>query len=142
MPAEILSVCMEQKVILLTKILDLSKQIEVKCKQETVLLEDLPEKRMCLLKRIEKCDALVKNALSELPLNEKERLSLIMAAKTDGFELSGGEKLLAGLAKRSISLSSEIVRLNNNSIRTLSRARESLLKSGNLRNKFNPAKAY
>ena len=49
--------CLDQKVILLTQIWDLTKQIELRCMQDDIQLDDFLEQRGMFIARINKCNA-------------------------------------------------------------------------------------
>ncbi|GEM_PF-909273 len=118
--------CMEQKVILLTKILDLTKQIEVRCKQNEILIDELLQMRKGYLSRVEKCNFLIDKILAEAQSDETDRLSELLAAKVGEHGCSDDELTLLRCAKRSKELSHAIIRINKNAQNRLNAGYETL----------------
>lgn len=92
-------VCLEQKEILLTKIMDLTKQIEVRCRQEHVVLEDLFEQREMFMKRVDKCDHLIAGQLREQSPEYRTRLQTLLLAKEGAAARSDEERKILRLAE-------------------------------------------
>lgn len=74
---EIMS-CLEQKVILLTHILNLTKQIEVRCSESEVDLENLLEQREGFMQRFGKCDDLIRSLVAQLPVDQQKTAQQIL----------------------------------------------------------------
>lgn len=70
--------CLEQKVILMTQILNITKQIEVQCKQPEVNLENLLDTRGDLMERTKKCDHFIRVLAQQLDDDQKERIQQIL----------------------------------------------------------------
>ena len=96
-------ICLEQKKILITDILDATKQIEVQSAQEDVQIDNLIEQRQIKIQRIKKCDELIKEKLKFLDVTEKERWDKIVMCgecslnnddEKKAFELAGEIKAL------------------------------------------------
>lgn len=86
-------ICLEQKVILLTKIMDLTKQIEVRCRQQEIRLDTFLEQRAVYMQRVDKCDALLRNLLETLEEDERQKLK---AALDDPAHVeAGGDRALS-----------------------------------------------
>jgi hypothetical protein len=75
MPNNEIITCLEQKVILLTKVLDLTKQIQVRSRQPEIDLENFLEQRGSFMKRVQKCTDLVSSLTKQMPLEQQERLT-------------------------------------------------------------------
>lgn len=60
---ETLLTCMQQKLIFITQFSNLTKQMEVRSRQEEINLGDLLQRRQNLLDRIDKCDKLMAKTL-------------------------------------------------------------------------------
>lgn len=77
-------ICLEQKSILLTDILNLTKQIEVRCREPEIELEHLLEQRGSLMERVEKCSLLLKSLAGQLPSSQQPRaLSILDCSMED-----------------------------------------------------------
>ncbi|HEX2985432.1 MAG TPA: hypothetical protein VHO71_01295 [Caproiciproducens sp.] len=74
-------VCLEQKKILLTHILNITKQIEVRCKEEEVALEHLLEQRKSFMDRVTLCNHMIQNHLCDIPTEQRLRIELILDGK-------------------------------------------------------------
>ena len=92
-------ICLEQKKILLTKIMDLTKQIEVRCKQKTISLESLFEQREGLMRRADKCDRLNENQINQLPPEERAYMRSLLQAKDETPPRTEEEQKVLQLAK-------------------------------------------
>ena len=92
-------ICLEQKEILLTKIMNLTKQIEVRCRQETISLENLFEQRDAFMKRVDKCDCLIANQINQLPLECQAQLRPLLLAKDEMSPCTEEEQRILQLAK-------------------------------------------
>ncbi|NCC86419.1 MAG: hypothetical protein EOM05_00935 [Clostridia bacterium] len=75
---EFVIICLEQKKIIITEILDVTKQIEVQSVQEDVQIDNLIEQRQVKIQRIKKCDELIKEKLKILDVEEKENWDKIV----------------------------------------------------------------
>lgn len=70
--------CLEQKVLLLTKIWNLTKQIEVRCTQQEVELDQFLELRGIYIDRVKKCNSLIQKLTKNLPAEQQERLTRLL----------------------------------------------------------------
>lgn len=70
--------CLEQKRILLNKILDLTKQIEVRCSQPKIVLDDFLDKRREYMIRVDKCNHLISTLQSDLSEDNQKRLRQLL----------------------------------------------------------------
>lgn len=96
--------CLEQKVILLTEILNLTKQIEVRSKEPDIELDNFLEQRGAYIVRVNKCDNLISRLSKELPAEQKNRLQQILHAELSQKECNDEELLLLNLSKDCTSL--------------------------------------
>jgi hypothetical protein len=75
---EEITACLEQKEILLTRILDLTKRIEVRCQEPEVDLGHFLDQRAALMERVNKCNRLVDSRLEQMEPQERERCATVM----------------------------------------------------------------
>ncbi|MGX8702365.1 hypothetical protein [Caproiciproducens sp.] len=81
MPTENIIACLDQKVILLTQIWDLTKQIDLRCTQDDIQLDGLLEQRGVFIDRINKCNDLIGRLTAELPPEQRERVTELLNGK-------------------------------------------------------------
>lgn len=93
--------CLEQKVILMTKILDITKQIEVRCKQSRITLDDFLDKRRDYMNRVNKCNHLISTLLAELSEEEQKRLKKLMSGAESLQDKTEEEQQIEELAAKS-----------------------------------------
>lgn len=98
--SEIIS-CLEQKVILMTKILDITKQIEVRCKQTKITLDDFLDKRRDYMHRVDKCNHLISTLSAELAEEEQKRLKKLMSGTESLQDKTEEETQIEELAAKS-----------------------------------------
>lgn len=84
--------CVQQKLVLMTNILNLSKQIEVRCSQPEIELGNLLQDRKVYMDRIDKCNSLLSKLTSELPSDEKERVEHLLSGKAEPEDCSKEER--------------------------------------------------
>lgn len=77
---ENLLICLQQKNIFVTNLIDYTKQLEVKAQAETVDYEDVLEKRQGCMSRIDKCDSMISSMLLEVSSKEQEKLRQVLDA--------------------------------------------------------------
>ncbi len=70
--------CVRQQTVLLTRISDITAQIEVRSRQADIQLDDLPEQRQIFIDRLKKCNGLIAKTTAKLPETEQERLHKIL----------------------------------------------------------------
>lgn len=100
---------MKQELILLTKISDITKQIEVQSRQEEIHLDGLVEKRQAYIDRLEKCRQMIKAACVKLSPEQLERRKKILSGKFPKEECTPEEtKLLELGAKCTVVLNQTI----------------------------------
>lgn len=96
--------CLEQKVILLTEILNLTKQIEVRSKENDIELDNFLDQRGIYIVRVNKCDDLILSLSKSLPLEQQARLQQILHAEYSEKECSKEELPLLKLSKECTEL--------------------------------------
>ncbi|NLG93353.1 MAG: hypothetical protein GX485_07355 [Clostridiales bacterium] len=69
--------CLEQKVLLLTKIWNLTKQIEVRCMEPEVELDQLLDLRGIYIERVNKCNSLIQKLTKNFSAEQQEHLTRI-----------------------------------------------------------------
>jgi hypothetical protein len=99
-PGRFLPECMEQRLILLNNILDLTKEIEVQSRQHMVNIGTLADKRQVYIDRLKKCNAMIEAACCEFPPEQCERMKKIVAGKLPQTECTKEEKKLCELAQK------------------------------------------
>lgn len=91
--SEELRACLNQKQILLTRLLNLSRQIEAQCSREKP--EDpsaLIQQRQVYLDRLKKCADRIALLLTKLPPAERERTDAILFARVPKAQCSAWER--------------------------------------------------
>ncbi|HEX3037504.1 MAG TPA: hypothetical protein VHO94_00735 [Oscillospiraceae bacterium] len=83
--------CIQQKLVLMTNILNLSKQIEVRCSQPEIELGNLLQDRKVYMDRFDKCSTLLSKLTAELPSEEKEHMEQLLGGKAEPEDCSGEE---------------------------------------------------
>lgn len=102
----------DQKVVLLTAVLNLTKQIEVQSRQEDIQLSDLPEQRQVYIDRLKKCNRMIDFCQKKAVGEEADRLKLLLSGKEDPQTCTEEERRLAGYARESRSLLDSILALD------------------------------
>lgn len=78
MSTENIIACLDQKIILLTQIWDLTKQIETRCMQADIELDNFLEQRGVFITRINKCNDLIARLTQKLPPEQQERMAQLL----------------------------------------------------------------
>lgn len=130
MPYNKLLECLKQKVILLTCISDLSRQIEKQCSLPNPGIEiaGLLQRRQIYIDRLKRCNSLIKKLLDDLSPDEQPR---IRSAMSPGFQKEGcseTELELYNLEARCRSLLSHISSMDSESISRVQKERDHLKK--------------
>lgn len=104
-----LRTCLEQKQVLLTKLLSLSRQIKDQCYQpEKTTPSALIEQRQIYLTRLKKCVDRINFLVEKLPPQEHERMNIILSAQSSKPACTQAESELWKLEVKSHSLLQEI----------------------------------
>ena len=74
--------------------MNLTKQIQVRCKQEELQFENLLEERKTYIDRIAKCNTLIASVLEQCEGAQKERLETLLAASSAAIATTEEEKKL------------------------------------------------
>lgn len=96
--------CLEQKVIILTQILNLTKQIDVRSNEPDIDLDDFLEQRGAYIVRVNKCDQLIHNLSKELTVEDQGRLEQLLLGELSEADCSEDELPLLRLSKDCSSL--------------------------------------
>lgn len=96
-PKKLLPVYMAQKVILLTRILNLTREIEVRSRQSEIKMDDVIERRQLYLDRLAKCHQMIGKTCAALPAEQCERQKKILAGRLPTEECSPEETHLLQL---------------------------------------------
>ncbi|HCW80688.1 MAG TPA: hypothetical protein DG942_06235 [Ruminococcaceae bacterium] len=80
-PLAVLLNCMKQKVVLLTKILNITKMMEVQSQQKEVDLGGLPDERQTYIDRLKKCEGIIKKACLSVPEEKQAEVKGVLAGK-------------------------------------------------------------
>ena len=83
MENDTLLTCLRQRVILMTGILDLTKQMEVQSKQNIPQMDDLLRQRQACMDRIDKCNALIQKEAASLQLDGYASLPHLLAGDAE-----------------------------------------------------------
>ncbi len=100
-PEDFFPECMRQQTILLTGILDVTKQIEVQSREQRVDLRVLAEERQVYIDRLKKCRAMIDTVLRDLPEDRRERRKKIISGRLPEEECTAEEKEMLALGKKS-----------------------------------------
>ena len=111
-PEDFFPECMKQELILLTKISDITKQIEVQSRQEDMHLDGLAESRQVYIDRLKKCRNLIEKACRQLPLDKQERRKKIISGRFPKEECTPEEVKLLELGKKSYAVLHETLALD------------------------------
>lgn len=110
-------ICLEQKKILLVKIMNLTKQLEARSKQPDIRFEDLPQQRQVYIDRLKKCEKLLSSYINELPEDQSNRLKNIMSGdvlesecKADGQECFECSAKIRSMLGSIVAMDNEILR--------------------------------
>lgn len=111
--------CLEQKVILMTQILNITKQIEVRCNEPEVNLEHLLDQRGSLIQRAKKCDGLVFSLTDQLPPEQKDRIKSILSRTAQN--LGEDEQKASKLVEKADSLYQQAAALDQSANEAIQR---------------------
>lgn len=124
-----LEFALEQKELLLIKIADLTKQMEVRTKQKEIRLENLPAQRQVLLDRMEKCRLMIDVCVKALPEEERERMERILACEIPPEECGPDEQVLLKRSLKCLSLLRTVVAENSVAVGRVKKERDRLQKA-------------
>lgn len=143
MPNSEIITCLEQKEVLLKKVMDLTKQIEVRTRQPEVNLDDFLEQRVPYMKRVQKCNWFIASNLKQLEPEQQVRMKQILDYEISEDQCIEEELCIMKLAKNCDHLLQRINVLNKSSYDEIKRqydfAREKLIqlrKEGKTPNMF------
>lgn len=78
-PSNMLVACLDQKLVLLTKISDITKQIEVQSCQKEIELGDLPDQRQIYIDRLKKCEQVITDSYQSMAEEQQVRRKKILS---------------------------------------------------------------
>lgn len=122
--SEEIRICLEQKEILLTQILNLTKQIEVRSNEPEVKLERFLDQRSTLMQRVDKCNELIAIQVAQMTPEQQDRVNLILNLTIDEDDCSDEERSALELVKKSNSLFQRAAALNKSANDALNRQYE------------------
>ncbi len=111
-PEDFFPECMEQELILLTKISDITKQIEVQSRQDNMNFDGLAESRQIYVDRLKKCRKLIETACRQLPEDQRERRKKIISGRFPKEECTSEEAKLLELGEKSDTVLRETLALD------------------------------
>ncbi len=124
--SEEIRICLEQKSILLTQILNLTKQIEVRSNEPEIKLEHFLDQRSGLMQRVDKCNHLIAFQLSQLPEEEQVRVCSVLDLTAKESDCTEEEKAALKLVKKCDSLYRRAAALNQSANNALKRQYETV----------------
>lgn len=143
MPNNEIITCLEQKEVLLTKVMDLTKQIEVRTRQPEINLDDFLEQRVPYMKRVQKCNQLIASNVKLLEPERQTRMNQVLNYEIPEAQCSEEELCIMKLTKSCDHILQRINVLNKSSYDEMKRqydfAREKLIqlrKEGKTPNMF------
>lgn len=121
-----LEFALKQKELLLIKIADLTKQMEVRTKQEEIRLENLPEQRQVLLDRIKKCCRMIDSCVEALPEEDQKHAKRVLACEITPEECRPGEQVLLERSQNCLSILRTILAENAIAVGRIKKERDRL----------------
>lgn len=99
-PENPLTEYLKQELILLTRIEDITKQIEVQTRQSEIQMGSLVDQRQLYLDRLKKCRQMIESVCAPLPPEQRERQKKILAGQFPQKECSPEEARLLELGAK------------------------------------------
>lgn len=118
--------CIQQKLVLMTNILNLSKQIEVRCSQPEIELGNLLQDRKVYMDRFDKCNVLLSKLTAELPSAEKERMEQLLGGKTEPEDSSEEELSILKSIQKYNDYLQQAIALDKNATKHMQKQRDEL----------------
>lgn len=122
--------CLDQKVVLLTKMLNLTKQIEVQTRNEDIFLDDLLADRGNCIERYNKCSLLIKQLSEQIKLDDEDYFNILNKAllgeKVEDIKLS----VITELSVKANDLYEKIKVINASAQENLLKQRDKLKEEG------------
>ncbi|MVB09760.1 hypothetical protein CAFE_04250 [Caprobacter fermentans] len=126
---EELLACVDQKEVLLTRIFNLARQIEVVCcEPEHPAPTALIQQRQVFLERLKKCADRVSFLIGRMPAPDQERVSGVLSGRVSKQECSEQEQLLRDRETRCRSLLRGALASDAESARQMKKERDRLQK--------------
>lgn len=124
MPYEELKSCLEQKEILLTRIMNLARQIEVQCTFPDPELLDLLQQRQVYIDRLKKCSELLIVLTKQLDSRESERIGRVLSAQVEKETCSAEELRLMERESKCRTLLRETAAMDSESAKRIGDERD------------------
>lgn len=121
MPNNEIITCLEQKEILLKRVMDLTKQIEVRTRQPDIILDDLLEQRVPYMKRVQKCDRLIASNIEQLEPEQQTRMKQVLNCEIPEAQCDAEELCIMKLVKSCNQILQRINVLNKSSYDAIKR---------------------
>ncbi len=99
----------DQRIVLLTAILNLTKQMEAQSSQKDIQLGDLPEQRQVYIDRLKKCNRMIDVCQNKAKEDELARLEQLLSGKGGVEPRTPEERRLADYAQKSRCLLDSIL---------------------------------
>jgi hypothetical protein len=96
--------CLEQKKILITEILNITKRIELRTRGTEIELDNLLELRGSFISRVAKCDDFILTLSQSLSDEQQQRLQRILHSELTEEDCSDTELRLLRISKECVSL--------------------------------------
>lgn len=128
MAYEELLACLDQEEVLLTRIRDLSVQIEVRCGLPDPVPGELVQQRQVYFDRLKKCRARAAALLGKLESGERGRLNAVLSSGLKRDECSAEELPLLERGSKCRSLVREAAAADRESLERLKKERDRLQK--------------
>lgn len=125
---EKLEACLKQKVVLLKKTMNITKQLEVQSKLPDIELNGLPQQRQIYIDRLKKCDALISNLINQLSAEQQVRMKKILSADFRKIDCESSELTLFEYGVQCRSLLRSITAMDTEILRRVSEERGRLQK--------------
>ncbi len=107
-----IKICLEQKNIFMTNIVNFTKQLEVKSQQEEIDFEDILSKRKENMDRIDKCNVMIQDKLKDFPLEKQQLITDIINGITPAEQCQDEFVVLAELAANYRSMLNQALSLD------------------------------
>lgn len=124
MDYETVKACMNQKIVLLKKIRELSREIELHCCESNLDPTKLPNQRQVYLDRLKKCESLLSAQVERQTPADRERLQKVLSAGGKGSVQGEEERALYETGVTFRAMLREILATDAISIRRMKEKRD------------------
>lgn len=119
-----IKICLGQKKILLTKILNITKQLEARSKQPHIRYDDLPQQRQIFIDRLRKCENLLSSYITGLSGMESIRVKKILSGGIRKCDCTQDEQEIYDCSDEIRSKLGNIVAMDNEILRNTKKERD------------------